>query len=256
MKNYKETAIELITHILISHPELNNDIGEMILKDFGIGLDDAKVLFALNASLLSKSKSQLRQDLFVLSVLGHKRNGFFVEFGATNGVSLSNTYILEKDYGWTGILAEPAKCWHESLQNNRICHIELDCVWSDSKSRLTFNEVEYPELSTLDSFSDSDGYGETRKKGTTYDVNTISLTDLLKKYNAPSEIDYLSIDTEGSEFTILNNFNFANYSFKVITCEHNYTSNREKLYDLLTSHGYVRVHEELSKFDDWYIKLN
>src|ERR1017187_1984592 len=51
------------------------------------------------------SKSQLRQDLMVLSELDFKRGGYFVEFGATNGVTLSNTYLLEKEYGWTGILA-------------------------------------------------------------------------------------------------------------------------------------------------------
>jgi hypothetical protein len=41
------------------------------------------------------SKSQLRQDLFVLSELSFKQNGFFVEFGATNGVELSNTHLME-----------------------------------------------------------------------------------------------------------------------------------------------------------------
>src|SRR5450631_2035857 len=51
-------------------------------------------------SLLAQSKSQLRQDLFVLTMLDFKRNGYFVEFGATNGSDLSNTYLLEKSFGW------------------------------------------------------------------------------------------------------------------------------------------------------------
>ena len=71
------------------------------------------------ASLLQKSKSQLRQDLFVLGVTNFKQNGFFCEFGATNGVDLSNTYLLEKEFNWSGILAEPAKIWHSDLQRNR-----------------------------------------------------------------------------------------------------------------------------------------
>src|SRR6056297_216441 len=61
---------------------------------------------------LNFSKSQLRQDLFVLSELGFKQHGFFVEFGATNGIDLSNTYLMEARFGWNGILAEPARLWH------------------------------------------------------------------------------------------------------------------------------------------------
>ena len=77
--------------------------------------------------------------------------------------------------------------------------------------------------------------------------------DLLKKYNAPKEIDYLSIDTEGSEFEILNAFDFDAYKIKVITCEHNFTPMREEIYKLLGSKGYVRKYQEFSQFDDWYV---
>jgi FkbM family methyltransferase len=202
----------------------------------------------------SKSKGQLRQDLFVLAHLGFKRNGFFVEFGAANGLDLSNTHLLEKEFGWGGILAEPAACWQKEIRNNRNCHIESNCVWSDSHSTLTFNQVEVPELSTINSFSNSDGHKDARKKGETYEVKTISLNDLLKKHNAPKKIDYLSIDTEGSEYEILSHFDFSEYSFEVITCEHNFTPLREKLFSLLTQQGYQRVFEDVSAFDDWYIK--
>ena len=77
-------------------------------------------------------KSQIGQDLFVLYMLNWKRGGYFVEFGATNGVDLSNTYSLEKDFGWTGILAEPAKVWHVDLLNSRSAIIDFDCVWKES----------------------------------------------------------------------------------------------------------------------------
>ena len=75
-----------------------------------------------------KSKSQIRQDLFVISELNLKQNGYFVEFGATNGVDLSNTFLLEKEFNWSGILAEPAKHWQVDLANNRNCNIERLCV--------------------------------------------------------------------------------------------------------------------------------
>lgn len=86
-----------------------------------------------------------------------------------------------------------------------------------------------------------------------YDVQTISLVDLLDKYNAPAIIDYLSIDTEGSEYEILKEFNFSKYRFNVITCEHNHTSAREKIFNLLTANGYVCKFRNLSMCDDWYV---
>lgn len=186
---------------------------------------------------LRSSRSQLRQDLVVLAELDFKRNGFFVEFGATNGVDLSNTYLLEKQFGWKGILAEPAKRWHPDLKRNRTACIELDCVWKETNSVLTFNEVEQGEFSTIDSYSSSDFHLKERTAGKTYSVKTISLEDLLAKHGAPQKIDYLSIDTEGSEFEILNNFNFDKYQFTIITCEHNFTSARGEICSLLTKKG-------------------
>lgn len=202
----------------------------------------------------SLSTSQLGQDLFVLLELQFKTGGYFVEFGATNGVSLSNTFLLEKAFDWTGILAEPAKCWHDELRKNRCCDIETGCVWFESNSSLTFQEVEVAELSTIGSFSNSDHHKKGRRRGVSYNVNTISLLDLLDKYNAPRRIDYLSIDTEGSEYDILRNFNFEKYEFNVITCEHNYSTQREKIHRILSSHGYKRKYLGFSRWDDWYIR--
>lgn len=219
---------------------------------FILKLPDEKIPVFLR--LLSKAKSQIGQEFYVLSELNLKREGFFVEFGATNGVDISNTYLLESEFGWSGILAEPATCWHEELKRNRKCHIETRCVWSDSNSTLSFNEVATPDLSTINSFSASDLHRKARAVGKTYKVKTVSLVDMLDDYNAPKVIDYLSIDTEGSEFDILKAFDFSKYQFRVITCEHNFTPMREKLFDLLTSNGYVRKHVDVSNFDDWYIK--
>jgi FkbM family methyltransferase len=200
-----------------------------------------------------KSQSQHKQDLFVLSELGFKRDGYFVEFGATNGKDISNTWLLENTFGWTGIVAEPGKNWQEDLAKNRKCHVETKCVWSESGKVLTFNQTRNPDLSCINDYSNSDQWAAQRMNGTTYDVETISLNDLLEKYNAPTEIDYLSIDTEGSEFEILSNFDFDKYKIKVITCEHNHTPMREFIQQLLAVYGYVRKYPNLSDVDDWFV---
>lgn len=206
--------------------------------------------------ILSKCRSQNYQDLFVLSEFGLKKQGFFVEFGASNGLDFSNSFLLENDFGWSGILVEPARIWHEALRRNRPkAIIEESCVWRISDSLMIFNQTIDGNLSTLDAFSSSDSHRELRQSGNKYEVRTISLTDLLDKYSAPKTIDYLSIDTEGSEFEILNAFDFDRYSFSMITCEHNYTPARDKIHKLLTSKGYVRKYEELSLWDDWYVKV-
>jgi len=203
--------------------------------------------------LARRSKSQIGQDIFALSEIGVIRQGFFVEFGATNGVDRSNTWMLEKVLGWRGILAEPARCWHEQLAANRNCAIEHRCVWRNTGEKLTFSEVSDPELSTLSTFSGDDFHHKSRESHRAYQVETISLDELLRAHDAPVSIDFFSIDTEGSEFDILEAFDFGKRRFRVIVCEHNYAPIREKIYALLTSKGYVRRYADLSRFDDWYI---
>lgn len=202
---------------------------------------------------LSHSTSQLGQDLLALMLSGFKHQGYFVEFGATNGKDLSNTYLLEKEYGWNGILAEPAISWHKHLKENRNCDLEFRCVWKESNAKLMFNEVPYLELSTIDTFSNADMHLQDRKFGKRYLVETITLNELLVQYSAPYFIDYLSVDTEGSEFEIMKSFDFSKHQFAFISCEHNFTSNRESIVKLLDSKGYKRILKDVSKFDDWFV---
>ena len=246
----------------------------LILKSIGIGLERYGVLESYKQTdadidqilsipsnelmmllpYVKKSQSQLKQDLFVLTELQLKKNGFFVEFGATNGIDLSNTYLLEKEFNWSGILSEPAKSWHKNLEENRTSFIEHKCVWESSDIELEFNETDDPVYSTISNFNSLDFHASHRKKGSKYKVKTIALLDLLRKYNAPKIIDYLSIDTEGSEYKILKAFDFNQYQFRVVTCEHNYHKNRIKIFDLLSDKGYSLKYNGLSKWDDWYVK--
>ena len=203
-----------------------------------------------------KSYAQLFQDMFVLWYLDFKRDGYFVEFGATDGIEISNTYLLEKDYGWNGIVAEPAKVWHEKLSNNRKCHIDTNCVWHSSNQFITFDEAQHPERSMIQSFVNEDDH-ILRGNSTLYQVPCISLNDLLTKYNAPVDIDFISLDTEGSELDILKAFDFDKYKVKFIACEHNDETEvkgyRQPIYDLLSSKGYDRIWTHLSAQDDWYV---
>lgn len=202
---------------------------------------------------LQYSTSQLGQDLFALAQSQKKVGGFFVEFGAADGVAYSNTLLLERQFGWTGILAEPARSWHSALAVNRTCSIDHSCVWSRTGETLLFREARGAEYSTIASFVDADAHAADRG-GIEYRVPTITLVDLLKKHGAPTLIDYLSIDTEGSEFEILEHFDFSRYNVRVITCEHNFTPSRDRIRDLLVGAGYERVFEQISTFDDWYVR--
>ena len=199
------------------------------------------------------SKSQLNQDLFVTLALGEKQNGFFVDLGAADGIALSNTYLLEKRFGWHGLLVEPAQCYPE-LTENRTSPVIRKCVWSRSGEQLRFCQSPFRELSSVASLASIDYFAKERTSSASryYEVETITLNDLLSE--APAQIDYLSIDVEGSESEVLDAFDFSKHSFAVITCEHNHVqSARERIYTLLTSHNYRRVCESISDFEDWYL---
>ena len=120
---------------------------------------------------------------------------------------------------------------------------------------LAFKETEIAELSTLTTLVDLDFNRDGRANGKLYPVETISLNDLLKVHNCPRQINYLSIDTEGSELEILRAFKFEDYDISIITVEHNFREmDRQAMFILLTSKGYVRLFQRFSKFDDWYVK--
>lgn len=200
------------------------------------------------------SHSQFLQDLWAAYELRSRREGFFVEFGGADGVRASNSLYLERELGWTGIIAEPARIWQPMLRRNRRCSIDARCVWRRSGEVLTFNQPAIALHSTIDSYSSADGHAATREEGERYPVETVSLIDLLTSWDAPRRIDFLSLDTEGSEFDILEAFDFSAYDVRLITVEHNHTAQRQRLFDLLTSQGYRRKFEKLSNVDDWYVK--
>jgi FkbM family methyltransferase len=223
-----------------------------------LGFSESKELSDFVLGNYKFSKSQLQQDLVAQwnfrANTSNTQKPFFVEFGATDGLTLSNTYLLEKEFGWDGILCEPGKSWHNRLSENRSSRIDQRCVYSSSGMSVAFMEVVNGELSTISSFAENDSWADARKNSLEYNVATITLQDLLLENSAPRKIDYLSVDTEGSEYEILKKFDFNQWEIEFISVEHNYTSNREKLHRLLTSYGYSRKFTSISNWDDWYFK--
>ena len=205
-------------------------------------------------------KSQLYQDVFASFVIGKQFDKTFLEFGATDGLELSNSFMLENTLNWSGVLSEPSPQWHEVLKENRkYTKIIKKCIWSESGKILDFFMSDRGNFSTLNEFIDSDKYSmplntESRKKaGKLITVETISLNDVIKEYFNNTSPSYISIDTEGSEFKILESFNFENYRPKVFTVEHNFTELQSKIDELMVSKNYERIFRKLTSFDAWYV---
>lgn len=205
-----------------------------------------------------KGYSDLKQDILALLISDSKRDGFFVEFGGLDGITGSNTYLLEKEYGWNGIVAEAARTWQEKLKTNRKCILDFRAVAGHTGQTLTFKEVDIQlGLSGLvDFFDDKEQHAQRRNasSGNFYKVPTVSLVDLLDQHGAPGYIDYISVDTEGSEPAILSTFDFTKYKVGLWTVEHNhFPPAREEIFKIMTDNGYQRLLPELSSIDDWYV---
>ena len=204
---------------------------------------------------LSKSKSQHGQDLLVIRLLGSRAGkGFFVEFGAVNGVHNSNTLFLEKHLSWSGVVSEPSKRWHSELMKNRSCHIDTRCVYGETGRMLEFGDTgRWLGGNTLVEFRNRDG--ANRRFSEVYEVETVSLNDLLIQSQAPAYIDFMSIDTEGSELEALRTFDFSKFQFGLILVEHNHDiEKREAIHVLMNANGYRRlpIDSTISRDDDWY----
>jgi FkbM family methyltransferase len=202
---------------------------------------------------LDSSKSQIQQDLIALMITNQISKGYFVEFGAASGKSGSNTYLLEKKYGWNGIVAEPARVYRNDLHQWRSCHIDYRCVYSSSDIEVDFLESKTSMLSTILGYEHQDSLSKDRKISKLYKVQTVSLNDLLDGYNAPKHINYMSVDTEGTELEILSKLDFQKYSFDFLSIEHNSVVQENAIEELMNENGYVRILRRFSRFDSWFV---
>ena len=205
-----------------------------------------------------QSFSQHGQDRFVYESFFKDRAepGVFVDIGAYNGTLYSNTLLFEK-LGWTGLCVEPLPSAFETLKANRAA-ICVNCAVGDRAGRAPFIEIEMPGpyemmYSGLKANFDEHHarlireHGRNRK---TYDVVVRPLRDLLVEH-AIARVDYLSIDTEGSEWKILRDFDLAAFGVKAISVENN--ARDDKLRRHLTRHGF-RLVKTFGRVDDLFAR--
>ena len=203
--------------------------------------------------------SQLEQDKWVHSVLGDKQNGFFIELGACDGLYLSNTLFFEETMGWNGICIEPNDNYFKELCNNRKCIVSDSLIYSEEGHVVNFsmcNAVSGIINENTGPYTNPDANVHVKKVTTT-------LAKVLQDSNAPSVIDYLSLDVEGQEYTILSTFPFDKYIFRCITVEHNepHIGNTQQLLirSVLEMNGYTfvkgndRLNGSHGPIDDFYV---
>ncbi len=203
--------------------------------------------------------SQVGQDAWVESVLGAKRDGFFVELGACDGLYYSNTLYFERKYGWKGLCIEPNDMYFEKLVANRNCHCSNKLVYSEEGV-----EVDFSQCDALSGIVINGESGPFTSKTNIVKKNTTTLAKVLDSVSAPEVIDYLSLDVEGQEYSILSTFPFDKYKFRCMTVEHNAPhigiNNQMKIRGLLEANGYnyVKGNDDVLNWgcgpiDDFYV---
>ena len=189
--------------------------------------------------------SQFEQDKWLYNnIFKNKKDGYFVDIGAHDGVHCSNTYLFEK-LGWSGVCFEPSPSRFLQLNNNRSCK-NINAVISQFEEEMVdFCEIDgYCEmLSGIVNNYDEEhkrriimeervGGGSTRKN---IKVKNYKFNNIIKA----THIDILDIDTEGGEIHILKTIDFNKYNINIILVECNYNSTELK--DFLDSKGYREV---------------
>ena len=185
------------------------------------------------------------QDLLVLELLDYKMNGFYIDLAARYWHRGSNSFYLETYYNYNGICIEPDNNFARGLVLNRTCLVICNNPISDkSDTPVQFNYK----------------INGNNNKGNENNIKiTTTLTSILKSSHSPKIIDYLSLDVEDHEYSVLQHFDFKNYQFLVLTIERPIQS----LHVLLTKYNYywltqlkgnfgetVYIHKSLPGFNE------
>lgn len=179
--------------------------------------------------------SQFNQDEIINTLLEDKKNGVFIDVGAYDGITFSNSMFFEKSNNWTGICFEPNPIIFKKLAEVRNS-ILINGGVSVKNDTLTYKRFSgNQELEMLSGFSDFFSEEQLQrierelaqeKDSSTeiIEIQTYSLNDLLKEKGI-SKVDYCSIDTEGGEYDILKTIDFDKNYFATLSIEDNYDAN-------------------------------
>lgn len=199
------------------------------------------------AAATSRSFSQYGQDVFLADEVFHrKRDGFFVEIGAADGIALSNTKLFEDEYNWTGILIEPNPDEFARLVKNRPRATCVQAaVYSDDVETIDFRKITGYSmmLSGIEKAYDARHVRriehEISSVGGSFEIIKVPARTLKTICEAQkvTTIDLLCIDVEGAELDILRSIDFEAVDIRVLLVEDNYNE-LAAFVELLEPHGF------------------
>ena len=197
----------------------------------------------------SEHQTQLNQDVFAL-LMNRFRPGFFLEIGANDGFTHSNTVYLEREFGWNGILVEANKKYLSSLEQRRGSIVVNKAVSSQIGEAEFIDAGLYGGLkSSLDSAHCHHTNGAVCIK-----VECMTLQDILDSASAPSRVDFVSIDVEGGEVPIVEQLVSVDRRFGCGCIEYNWRKgDYKRMSSMLESAGYRVVWENQTEQDIYFV---
>jgi FkbM family methyltransferase len=195
--------------------------------------------------------SQDNQDKYLeTNIFKGYKNGFYVDVGAHDGISINNTLYFEKHNNWSGINIEPIKTVFDKLVINRPNNINLNCAVCNNDGETDFLcNTGYTEM--ISGIKDNFDMrhlqrlqNENIQHGSITEVikvQTKKLETILHE-NDISHINYLSIDVEGAEFEVIKSINFDKVFIDVIGFENNYNDVSVPIVEYLHNKGFIIIH--------------
>ena len=165
--------------------------------------------------------------------LNPKKNGVYIELGALDGVTQSNTKWLQDEYNWTGILIEPSIDKFNECKINRPNNFLFNCACVS---------FEYNEKTISGDFNGSPMSSVGGKRRNFYpevEVVSKSLQSLIDDTGF-NEIDFLSLDVEGYELEVLKGINFEKQSINFVLIEV-YEIDKNNIFDFMFKNNYILI---------------